>query len=146
MDMAPIKRLKRTNDLKVTRLIELAEGKKQQIYMRYDDESDALLLLFVSPEIPTIVHYIDNHVALLYTSENNEVVGIQVDDFETSFIDEYVNVKKVWRLSDACENLNIQNLGDLSIAFERQKPVMAREVAKITEDLLFRRRPDQVPA
>ena len=147
--MAAIERLKRTNDLKVSLLQNMAAGNQHVINMYYDSLADTLIFLFVSRDTPTIVHYIDEHVALLYQPGNNEVVGVQVEDFQASFVNEYVNVQKVWKLSESCKDLNIQDLGDISIVFERQKPMVAREVARVTEDILYGKgssRRDPVPA
>lgn len=144
--MAAIERLKKTNDLKTSLLQKMSEGNQHVINMHYDSLADTLIFLFVSREIPTIAHYIDEHVALLYQPENNEVVGIQVEDFQTSFVNAYVNVQKAWKLSDSCTDLNIQDLGDISLVIERQKPVVAREVAKVTEEILHHRpRKHRVP-
>ena len=134
--MAAIERLKRTNDLKLSLLQKMAAGNQHVINMYYDSPADTLLFLFASQDTPTIAHYIDEHVALLYQPENNEVVGIQVEDFQASFVNEYVNVQKAWKLSESCKDSNIQDLGDISIVFERQKPVIAREVARVTKDIL----------
>ncbi len=117
-------------------LNKMSAGKQHVVFMHYDDLSDAIMFMFVSPETKTTVHYIDENVALLYNPDNNEVVGIQVEDFQTSFVDEYTNVKTAWSLRDSCQDLQVQNLGDINLVVERRKPVVAREVAKITEDLL----------
>ncbi len=134
--MAGIKRLKRTNDLKFSLLQKMAEGNQHVINMHYDQLSDALLFLFVTRDTPIIVHYIDEHIALLYEPGTNEVVGIQVEDFQSSFVNEYVNVQKAWQLSKSCRELKIEDLGDISMVFEQQKPVVAREVALVTERIL----------
>lgn len=115
-------------------------GKQNIINMHYDDLSDAVMFLFVSPETLTITHYIDEHVALLYDPKTSEVVGIRVEDFQSSFIDEYTNVRKAWRLRESCQDLQIENLGDISLVVEKRKPEVAREVAKVTDDILNRRR------
>jgi len=132
-----IKRLVKTNELKFNSIRNMVEEHRRSLYLRYDKQIDTLFILWVSPGTGTIVHFIDNHVALLYKPNNKEVVGVQIEDFEYSFIKEYVEVQKAWRLSDACKE--VDDLGDLSIVFEKQKTQAAEEVGTIADHLLNRR-------
>lgn len=134
--MAPLERLTQTNDLKVTHLQKMAAGRKIVRLLNYDDVSDTLIFLFCPPDTPTIVHYIDEYVALLYDPNNKEVLGIQIENFESGFLSDNDEIQRIWRLSDSCENLNIKNLGDISIVFEKKKPEVAQELARYTEALL----------
>lgn len=132
--MADIERLVATKKLKMTRLNE-AQEKRVVSYFHYDPMFDALMIMFVPPETETVVHYIDHHVALLYEPDTREIVGIQVEAFERSFLSEHDQVRRVWRLSDATDD-KIEDLGDMILAIERRKPEVAREVIKASRDLL----------
>ncbi|HLY25588.1 MAG TPA: hypothetical protein VKQ72_04570 [Aggregatilineales bacterium] len=129
-----LERLVKTSDLKTGFLADAAKNKRKSLDIDYDARFDALMLLLVPPETDTIVHYVDDHVALLYRPDDLEIVGIQVEDFERSFLPQHEAVSKVWRLSDSKTDLN--DLGDLIVIFDRIKPQVAREVVKATEDIL----------
>ena len=115
----------------------LSKGQQLLLNFHYDAEFDALILLFVDPNKETIVHYVDDHVALLYEPGTKEVVGIQVEAFQKAFIKQYDSVARAWKLQENCEDIN--DLSDLVLAFERQKPQVSQEVFRITEDLLHHR-------
>jgi len=103
------------------------------LFVRYDPVFDALMILLVSPETETVVHYVDDHVGLLYLPETLEIVGLQVEAFEHKFLPAHNEVQRVWRLSDTCD---LEDAGDLILAVERQTPIIAREVAKAAESRL----------
>jgi len=128
--MAGIDRLIPTKELKVTRLA----GERHPPMLYYDRDFDALMILAISPDTETVVHYIDDHVALLYEPETLEIVGLQIEDFKSGFLPKHENVRRVWRLSEA--NKNLEDVGDLIITFERLKPQVAREVVQVTKNLL----------
>lgn len=132
--MDEIKQLVSTADLKTTLLSKLAAEKSRHTYVKYDDVFDALMLLVVSPEHETVVHYVDDHVALLYLPDSLEIVGLQIEDFEYSFVPEHEAVSKVWRLSTS--GVKLESLGDMILAVEKAKPEVAREVVKATESVL----------
>lgn len=131
--MTGIERLIPTNQLKTTLLVSL-KNQRHQLFFQYDREFDALMLQIVSPEVETVVHYIDDHVALLYRADDLEIVGLQMEDFERSFVPNHVNVQKVWRLSET--RTKLENVADMILAVERQKTMVAREVAKAAEPLV----------
>ncbi len=132
--MAEIKPLISTSELKTTLLASLIRQGQRPLFVHYDSEFDALMLLVVPPETETVVHYVDDHIALLYQPDTLEIVGMQVEDFEHSFLPAHENVQRVWRLSDTGNEL--ENVGDMILAVERMKPEVAREVVKAAEDLL----------
>jgi len=131
--MDTIERLINTDDLKTSRLIRNLE-REQGKFMYYDPVSDILLLTIVPPTTESVVHYLDDHVALLYEPESLEVVGFQVEAFEHSFMPEHETLRAVWRLSDA--NVTLENIGDLIMVFERKKQIVAQELKNITRNLL----------
>lgn len=71
------------------------------VYFHYDDVFDAFTLMLVPPDEKTVVHYLDDHVGLLYKPETMEVVGFQIEAFEHNFIPEHENVGKVWTMDFA---------------------------------------------
>jgi hypothetical protein len=136
--MAEIKRLISTSRLQ-TEYLKTSPKHQRPLFVRYDKRFDALIILLVSPETETVVHYVDEHVGLLYKPDDFEIVGIQVEAFERSFLPEHASVNKVWRLSDSCEEL--EDFGDLVLVFEQRKPEVAREVARAAESML--RKPER---
>jgi hypothetical protein len=104
------------------------------VQMRYDDDADMFLLLFVSPELETVVFYLDDHVGLLIDPETMNVVGLQIEAFKYSFLPNHGAVDYVWRLSDAWADA--KDYGDLVLRFDRTTRQMAREVIRATEDVL----------
>lgn len=124
-----------TNELKVNLLqATLKENVIPVSSFDYDAEFDALTLRFIPNTPDVIVHYIDDHVGLLYQPTTKEIVGIQIEDFGHSFLPNHDAIRKVWNLSST--DSQIENVGDLQIIFERKKPQVAREVFKLTENLL----------
>jgi hypothetical protein len=95
---------KKILDLSIT-LWKKNSGKQPE--QDYESGMDTLYLCFVPDDgsNPTIVtHFIDAHVAVLYRSDNREIVGMAiegVDDFS-----EHFNLEKPWRLSDTGVTLN----------------------------------------
>ena len=124
-----------TNELKVNLLrSSLKENVIPILSFDYDAEFDALTLRFIQNTPDVIVHYIDNHVGLLYQPDSKEIVGVQIEDFAHSFLPNHDAIRKVWNLNST--DSRIENVGDLQIIFERKKPQVAREVFKLTENLL----------
>ncbi len=134
--MARIKRLVETTELQTAFFEELGESGQVPILFRYDDKFDALMFLFVSPDTETVAHYVDEHVALLYEPDSKQVVGMQIEDFEHSFVPRHESVRREWRLSESVAGLD--SLADIIFVVERQKPQVVREVVRATEDLIFR--------
>lgn len=134
--MAKIKRLVETKELQTAFFEELQERGPAPILFNYDERFDALMFLFVSPDTETVAHYVDEHVALLYEPDSKQVVGMQIEDFEHSFVPQHESVRREWRLSGSAAELD--SLGDIIFIVERQKPQVVREVVRATEDLIFR--------
>ncbi len=141
--MADIERLIATNRLQ-TEYLKNFPKYQRPLYLRYDKRFDALLILLVPPETETVVHYIDEHVGLLYTPGDFEIVGLQVEAFERSFLPNHATADKAWRLRDSCDEL--EDFGDLVLAFERKKPEVAREVTRAAESVLSTPEQDYVRA
>jgi hypothetical protein len=132
--MDEIKPLVTNEELKTSLLETLASDKSGHVFVKYDDVFDALMILVVSPDNETVVHYVDDHVALLYLADTREIVGLQVEDFVHSFVPQHEAVSRVWRLSGS--GVRLEDFGDMILAVEKMKPKVAREVVKATEDVL----------
>ena len=132
--MADIKRLVQTSELRTGKLLEFARTLQLQISIFYDKAFDALMLLFIPNDQETVVHYTDGDVALLYLPDTLEVVGLQIEDFESKFLQSHEAVRRVWRLSEA--GVSLQDYADLIFAVDLLKPQVAREVIKVSEEWL----------
>jgi hypothetical protein len=119
-----------TNQLKTTYL----RQKPSALHIKYDPDFDALMVLLVSPETETIAHYLDTHVAFLYEPETKEIVGIQIEAFERTFLPKHEAVRRVWKLGVAQNDL--QAVGDMILEIGRITPRVAWEVTKAAEDIL----------
>lgn len=131
--MAGIEPLISLNELK-TNLLARAKMRVLPPVVHYDRLSDTLILQIVPLDVETVVYYVDNQVGLIYQAADLEIVGIQVDDFERSFLPQHDKVQRVWKLRDSGVTLN--NFGDMILRVEEAKPKVAREVVRAAEDLL----------
>lgn len=131
--MDTIQQLISTSELK-TSYLETLINKRPPLFLHYDKESDILLLLLVSPEIETIVHYIDRHVAVLYTTDELEIVGLQIEDFESEFVPMYGSLKKAWSIRNT--EIKTGNVWDFSLAVQEKKIKVAVEVTKAVQPII----------
>ncbi|NOH01168.1 MAG: hypothetical protein HND47_03925 [Chloroflexi bacterium] len=132
--MDAVKKLVSTNSLKTTLLSAMVKRKKSPLFFHYDDEMDVFMLLLADPNTETVVHYVDEHVAILYIPDSHEIVGLQIEDFVNQFMPKYNSLQRAWKLSDA--GIRRDNLWDLTLAVEKQKITVALEVLKATEPLI----------
>jgi hypothetical protein len=133
--MDAIKRLVSTSSLKTSFLAHLSE-RKPQLFMNYDDVSDILMLMVAPPDTETVVHYIDHNVAVLYTPNDLEIVGLQIEDFDKQFVPLYSSLKKAWTLRDT--GIKRGNVWDLTVAVEEKKIMFAIDVVKAAQPILGR--------
>ena len=131
--MDAIKSLVATSSLKTSYLARLNE-RKPQLFLNYNEESDILMLMVAPQETETVVHYVDRNVAVLYTPDDLEIVGLQIEDFESEFVPLYSSLKKTWRLRDT--EIKRGNVWDLTLAVEEKKIRVAIEVVKATQPIL----------
>ncbi len=131
--MAEIENLISPSELKWAYLFDRAK-QTSGFFMRYDEDADIFLLLFVSPEQETVVYYVDDHVGLLIHPETMNVVGFQVEAFKYSFLPSHASVDRVWRLGEA--GLAAKDYGDLILIFDQTTKHVAREVFRAVEDVL----------
>jgi hypothetical protein len=132
--MADLKRLIDSRQLKTDYLGQVARDKKPTVTLKFDRLFDALIVLFVVDDQEIVAHYVDDHVALLYLPESLEIVGLQIEDFEHSFLPAHEQLRRVWRLSET--GVKVENVGDLILAIEQFKLKLAREVISAAEALL----------
>jgi hypothetical protein len=134
--MDAIKRLVATSSLKTSFLASMSEC-KPQLFLNYNNESDILMLMVAPPDTETVVHYLDHNVAVLYTPDDLEIVGLQVEDFESEFVPLYDSLKKTWRLRDT--EIKRGSIWDLTLAVEEKKVSFAIEVVKAAQPVLGRK-------
>lgn len=132
--MADLDSLISTRDLKTDYLMKLTGRPAGQINFNYDASFDALVILFVSPDTDTFVHYIDDEVALVCKTETLQVVGFQIESFAQRFMPQHESVKKLWRLK--VSDLKVDDLGDLLLVAEQNKLTIAREIVRVTQTML----------
>lgn len=112
-----------------------SQSGQRKLFFLYDDIADELMLMMASPDKETVVHYVDNHVGLLFDPATLEIVGLQIEAFERSFIPQYAALQRVWKLSD-CKDIKMANVGELSFAIQEKQIEVAAEVVKATEPIL----------
>jgi hypothetical protein len=101
----------------------------------YDNLADELMISFISPDKETVVHYLDDHIGLLLESETNEIVGFQIDAFNSSFLPKYASLQKIWRLKD-CKEFERENVGELSLAVHERQVKITQEIIHVCEPKL----------
>lgn len=134
--MDAVKRLVPTKALKTSLLTNMVQRKRSPLFFHYDEETDVFMLLLADPETETVVHNVDENVAILYIPDNYEIVGLQIDDFVNTFMPKFNSLQKAWKLSEV--GIRNGNLWDLTLAVEEQKVTVALEVIKAAEPLLGR--------
>ena len=131
-----VPKLVNTTDLKAEYLNRIAQKKERApLLLRYDSLSDTLILLLISPKIETVVHHIDKYGSLLYRPDTMDIVGIQIEDFEHSFLPKHDEVRRVWRFRKTIDEWP-ENIVDLEIIVQKMKPKMAREIVRAAEPTL----------
>ncbi len=132
--MDAIKRLVPTQALKTSLLSKMVERKRSPFFFHYDEETDVFMLLLAGPDTETVVHYVDENVAILYIHDNYEIIGLQIEDFVNKFMPKFNSLQKAWKLSDV--GIRNDNLWDLTLAVEERKVTVALEVIKAAEPLI----------
>lgn len=121
------------SELKTNFLASKIEHK--QLYFTYDDLADELLLLMEDPQCETIVHYVDENVGLLFTPNNKEIVGLQIEGFTKEFIKKFSTIQKSWKLSD-CKELEMADVGELSVEVHKKQIEVALEVIRAAKPII----------
>ncbi len=139
-----MKHLVSIKELKTTLLKSFTQESRTPVFVDYDKDFDALFLRIVPLDKETVAHYVDEHVALLYEADSYEIVGLQIENFELSFVPKHDAVRRVWKLSES--GIALTDLGDMIFEIETRKPEVAREVVKATQDVLGEPGPELVAA
>jgi hypothetical protein len=130
MDIEP---LVETTELKTGLLTDILSRHNSEVHFYFDPALDTFMLTFVSPNRPTVVHYVDDDsVALLVQPDDLEVVGLQIEGFRATFMPRHTNVAQAWRLSEA--GIQLHEFGDLLIKFEESKIAMADAIVRAARD------------
>lgn len=108
-------------------------------FINFDEDADELMVMFIDPNIETVVHYIDSNVGILFRPETLEVVGLQVEGFMKSFAPKHSEVEAAWSLSEALEakkKTQLKNLKDLQLFMREKELNMALEIIKVSAPAL----------
>ena len=130
--MDKIKPLVESSQLKTNYLSKIS--KQDSLIFNYEKDADILMMLFISPDIETTVHYLDRNVAILYESDNKEIVGLQIEDFQSEFLPLYSDLQKAWCLSD----FEISNdcFWDLTLKVKERKLFVARKIISAKHNII----------
>ena len=103
----------------------------------YDAVDDTLFVYFGERPAEVVVHYLDDFIGLLYDPASFEVVGIQVEAFEHSYVPNH-DLSSKWEPNDSDRRL-LKSTGDLIQASERKVRDVTKEVERITRESLIGR-------
>jgi len=103
----------------------------------YDAIDDTLFVYFGERPSEVVVHYLDDFIGLLYEPASFEVVGIQVEAFEHSYVKIH-GLSSTWELNDS-DRRSLKNTGDLVQVSERKVQDVTKEVERITLESLMGR-------
>lgn len=73
-------------------------------FLDFDQIMDDLFLLFIDTKEEHIVHYIDDNVAVLYKPYTYDIIGIQIDSFQSEFSKTYNSKENEWKFINKGEN------------------------------------------
>lgn len=134
--MDAFRRLIKTKELKFDRF-NIAED-PGFLYVDYDTDADIFYLHFGEQPAEIVVHYIDDYIGVLYDPSTLQVVGMQIEAFQYSYVPTH-GLTNTWELSDA-EQRRLKNTADVLEASERKKKAVAAELDRIAVRPLIGRR------
>ena len=67
-----------------------------KIWVRYDSESDSIVIYFTGVPQPAISVYTDDDLYVMVDPKTHNVVGLHVENWERSFVPTHVDVQSVW--------------------------------------------------
>jgi hypothetical protein len=120
-----------SNQLKTTLL------NNPPVTIRYNNVFDALKIYFDNPNQKQVIHYLDDYVALIFSPESKEIIGIQVEAFEKVFIHKHTRLETAWRLTDNCQERQLEDIGDMMLFVQVRQEKVTNEVRTIAESLLL---------
>lgn len=110
---------------------------QKPVFMDYDERTDIFRIFFDNPNQWNVVHYLDDYVGVLFSPESMNIIGIQVEFFNGTFVNRHQTIRKSWKLSENCKEHQLQNVGDMMIVARKMQEPIAKEITSITEKLLF---------
>ena len=75
-----------------------------KIWARYDHESDHMIIYFNGSPQPAVSVYTDENLYIMVDPRNRQVVGLQVENWEQSFVPAHHELQAVW--SQLKQNIN----------------------------------------
>jgi hypothetical protein len=133
--MAGLERLVQTNELRTTLIAQLAREDQIKPRVLYDENFDALILLFADVEGMRVVHYTEDDIALLYRMNDLEVIGIQIEAFKRKFLPSHELVQRFWKLSET--GVKLSGANDVMIAFGTPQHKLVREVVNAAKESVW---------
>lgn len=110
---------------------------QRPVFIDYDERADIFRIFFDNPRQRNVVHYLDDYVGVLFSPESMDIIGIQVEFFNRTFVNRHQSIRKSWKLSENCKEHQLQNVGDMMIVARKMQEPIAKEITSITENLLF---------
>lgn len=110
---------------------------RRPVHIDYDERADIFRIFFDNPRQRNVVHYLDDYVGVLFSPDSMDIIGIQVEYFNRTFVNRHQTIKKSWKLSENCKEHQLQNVGDMMIVAKKMQEPIAKEITTITENLLF---------
>ena len=94
-------RLVSKDELKTSFLEQCAkQGAEMLVYMDYDPLVDIWIIRFDWSSEETVVHYLNEYVGLIYYADSRQIIGIQVENFESGVLNNHpqaVESIQTWR-------------------------------------------------
>lgn len=130
--MAGTKHLVPKEQLKTSLLEQRAQqGAEMIVYMDYDPLVDIWIIRFDWSNRETVVHYLNEYVGLIYYVDSLQIIGIQVENFESGVLNshpEAIVSIQAWRdISKKFDGFKAVRAGDMPIAQLIQAIVTAKE-------------------
>lgn len=133
--MADKKKLVNSKKLKTAYWKNLNQSGKVAPQFKYNPVADSISFYLESQAgEKIIVHYVDDHVSLLYRLSDKEIVGLKIEAFEKSFLPKYAELERVWKLSDT--DVKLEDFADLQLAVQQQQWPIAQQISKVTEPII----------
>ena len=115
-------------------LIEQFVDQKISIHSsHYDKEMDTLYIYFKYPDMPTVVHFMDEFLAAIYNPKDLKVIGFMVEYLslyqeKNKKLNKFVEKQRV-----APSSFGYPVLMDIK---EKQEMIIAKDFARVTEALV----------
>jgi len=132
--MAEIEPLLRIRDLDPGIVRAAVNGQVTPQHVLFDADNDALTIMFVPMDTPTVVHFIDNDdFALLFEPESRNVVGFYIESFLRSFVERHADQPSVQALAELARRFS--EYGGLVAIHEEPRPGVRENVRLLARQL-----------